>query len=1136
MKKLFALLAVAFGVMSCQTDPEGFGANVGGEQDVNITVSLPEATRGSENSALENGVLNSHDLRYILEITYNEEVYRDVEISNATSATFPVRLAPGREYKIAVWADFVEKGTTADDADLYYETSAGLANISIIDGAPMTEARDAYCGRYTLTSDKSVASIPTITLTRPFAKVRVVTTDVEDLAKIGVALPTSATITYATDVDIYNKFNAFTGVVASENAVKEHTFNYANTYAVENGEMTLFADYLFVPQNGSITHFTLNVTDHVNKSFTTDIPVVANKLTTIKGDILTNGSDIKVEIEDSFANADNIEDEPYYVEIWDGESQTQPEITVDQTTGEQVAVIGQASELAWLAAFVNGTLTEGASTFATRAGEVEPVKFVLGADIDLGGFPWTPIGYNPNDEAGNENYFTGVFDGQNHKIYNLYIDVKDKGGVGFFGAVNNATIKNITFENVFVKAVESEEDPKNSSGAEGKTNYIVGGHIGAVVGYDAAPWGTGEVNFENVHVTGLVQIEGETRAAQGQRIGGIIGGRGYSKMSFKNVSVNGAEGSYIKGYCSTAGVSGQIQGVTTYEDVTTDIDVYAVTFGAGGIAGIVTHGSTFTNCSTKGDVTLDASNTQLSSYSANYPFRVGGIAGCWSDSKTGVLTLTNCSYEGTLTSIDKNGNSPENFDYAGFVGRGYSLKNCAGSKVIVNNDEYVQAYETTYGVYYVNGNYEVNTAADLKALANDVNTGKDYFEGKTVVLTADIDLNGEEWTPIGSAYMDHGFMGNFDGKGFAIKNLAIKNIALDSDGYAYAGLFGVTEGVDQDNQNYIKNLVIENVNIDTNGHIVAAAIAYPYYTNLENIKVQGNVSIEGGDYTSGVLAYTRRCVDAKDIAIAANEGSYIKGNKTIGGVISDIQMNGGLTANYSNFAASGLTIEGVMHVGGISGIISRQTLNGATVKNVNIVCDDARKGIVSGSLGDKSTIENVAYENVTGATRVIGATYDAGHYVGQIVDVNGVKAVVYSIANGVKAVSVEELNLKGKSAKDAAAWAEGLGEGWSLASIYDLDAIHVARFALNEALAADNAENALFCETEYYVDGKYAMYVSSTEAVGNDPQGEAYFANRVHLKYFNLNGYWDYNYSTFATINANAPLKDNYFARGVYAL
>ncbi len=86
----------------------------------------------------------------------------------------------------------------------------------------------------------------------------------------------------------------------------------------------------------------------------------------------------------------------------------------------------------------------------------------------------------------------------------------------------------------------------------------------------------------------------------------------------------------------------------------------------------------------------------------------------------------------------------------------------------------------------------------------------------------------------------------------------------------------------------------------------------------------------GGDYTSGILAYTRRCVNVEDISIVGNEGSVIEDNRTIDGVISDIQTNGGLIANYSNFAASGLTIKGVQNVGGITGIISGQTLNGAT--------------------------------------------------------------------------------------------------------------------------------------------------------------------------------------------------------------
>ena len=698
-----------------------------------------------------------------------------------------------------------------------------------------------------------------------------------------------------------------------------------------------------------------------------NVPVKPNYRTNIVGNLITSKTDYVITLNDAWYTPENV------YSIWDGETVTEPAVE-NNAEGEPTYVVESASDLAWLAAAVNGTLP---STFATRATAVESYNFVLTSDIDLNNQPWTPIGFNTKDESGNENYFTGTFDGNGHTIKNLYIDVKDKGGVGFFGAVANATIKNVTFDNVFVKAVESENDPVNSSGAEGKTNYIVGGHIGAVAGYDAAPYGSNTgVTFENVHVKGLIQIEGETRAAQGQRVGGIVGGKGYSHFSFKNVSVIGAEGSYIKGYCSTAGVIGHDQEPATFEDVTTDIDVYAVTFGAGGIAGIARQGSTFTNCVSKGDITLDASKTQLSSYSANYPFRVGGIAGCWSESKTGVLTLNNCSYTGTLTSIDRGGNNVNTFDYEGYVGRGYTLKNCAGSTVNVNGTSYVQAYDDVYGLYTVDGVYQIGNVAALKAFATKVNAGE-TFEGKTVKLVADLDLNNEEWTPIGSAYKDHGFMGNFDGNGKTIKNLQMTALTPDASGYVYAGLFGVTEGTETQ-ENYIKNLTIENVTVETSGHIVAAAIAYPYYTTVENVTVKGDINIKGGDYTAGVLAYTRRCVNAKNLAIAGNANSVVEGRYTVGGVISDIQTNGGLTADYSNFSASGLTVKGAKCVGGISGIISRQTLNGATVENVAIVSDDVRKGIVSGSIGDDAAINNIKANNVTGATSYVGATYGTG--------------------------------------------------------------------------------------------------------------------------------------------------------------
>ncbi len=274
----------------------------------------------------------------------------------------------------------------------------------------------------------------------------------------------------------------------------------------------------------------------------------------------------------------------------------------------------------------------------------------------------------------------------------------------------------------------------------------------------------------------------------------------------------------------------------------------------------------------------------------------------------------------------------------------------------------------------------ISNLEELKMFRDAVNTG-DTYEGKTVTLTADIDLAGENWTPIGTIYNEHGFMGNFDGQNYKIMNLTITDPALDSDGYAYAGLFGIAEGIDEDNQNFIKNLTIENVTINTNGHIVAAAIAYPYYTIVDNIKVCGKISISGGDYTAGVLAYTRRCIKASNLYVEGGTDSTISGRQVVGGVISDIQMNGGLTADYSNFNVSGVVISGTKNVGGISGIISGQTLDTCSVKNVSIICDDARVGIVSGSLGSASVISNVTIENVTGASSIVGADYDTGKVV-----------------------------------------------------------------------------------------------------------------------------------------------------------
>lgn len=303
--------------------------------------------------------------------------------------------------------------------------------------------------------------------------------------------------------------------------------------------------------------------------------------------------------------------------------------------------------------------------------------------------------------------------------------------------------------------------------------------------------------------------------------------------------------------------------------------------------------------------------------------------------------------------------------------------NVLATQFTKENDSFGNDYDAdaTYMNKNADGEWEIGSVGQLLYFAQSVNSGASFYEGETVVLTSDIDLKGINWAPIGSMTADHGFMGNFDGQGHTIKNLTIVNPTVDEDGYAYAGFFGLTEGTDKDNQNFVKNLVIENVTISTEGNIAAAAIAYAYYTTVEDITVCGDIAIEGGDYTAGALAYTRRCVDAKNITVSGNDGSYITGGMTVGGVISDIQMNGGLTANYANFAAYNLTITGEKSVGGISGIICNQTLNGATVTDVTLVCNDPCTGIVAGATSGNYSLNDATYTNVTGATELVGAPW-----------------------------------------------------------------------------------------------------------------------------------------------------------------
>ena len=118
------------------------------------------------------------------------------------------------------------------------------------------------------------------------------------------------------------------------------------------------------------------------------------------------------------------------------------------------------------------------------------------------------------------------------------------------------------------------------------------------------------------------------------------------------------------------------------------------------------------------------------------------------------------------------------------------------------------AYESTTVFTHGDGTeenpYQVSTPEQLDAVRNDLRAH--------YVQTADIDLEGMEWKPIGTVPYDaykerNGFSGTFDGNGYTISNLSITSISFEN---VMIGLFGFND------KGILRNINVENANI----HIV----------------------------------------------------------------------------------------------------------------------------------------------------------------------------------------------------------------------------------------------------------------------------------------------------------------------------
>lgn len=297
---------------------------------------------------------------------------------------------------------------------------------------------------------------------------------------------------------------------------------------------------------------------------------------------------------------------------------------------------------------------------------------------------------------------------------------------------------------------------------------------------------------------------------------------------------------------------------------------------AGGIVGYMSDSNTNTvqNCK--------VTNSTIQAY-----HDLGGIVGYNTNG-----SVSNNTIENVTLVVDQSNNYKEYTtndgydadDIVGENGTNASESNNTGTATI----KYIDATGLSKDA---EGNYVVATATDMLAFADAVNNGVGSIKNASIKLTANIDLAGIDWKPIGqtggyssSTY----FQGIFDGDGHTISNLTVTHWEAGNDGgknYA-SGLFGF---LDCGQSGSIKNLTIEGAVVK--GHHWCGVIAGYTSGTVENCVVK-NATVECthvngeacGDkagvitgYINGIKGTVKNCQAVDSTVKAGRDGGQIVG-------------------------------------------------------------------------------------------------------------------------------------------------------------------------------------------------------------------------------------------------------------------
>ena len=342
------------------------------------------------------------------------------------------------------------------------------------------------------------------------------------------------------------------------------------------------------------------------------------------------------------------------INVWDGS--TAAAFAGGTGTAEDPYQIANGAELAYLASSVNSGET------------YEEKNFVLTANIDLNGLPWTPIANSFSDALlGGSDYrvFAGNFDGNGYTISNVSIGSEttpfESDVFGLFGATEGK-ISNLNLDTVSIHGIA-----KIAS-------------IGAVVGFAGGLVGSSGGSIENCHVTGLtMDMSAPSNVyAAAYWVGGLVGALDGTQLINEcsvsgSITENAGKGS-IGGLIGELGKAAKI----TYSRSNVTVNVKADSRGGANVGGFIGKGNGKTdaetvirNCYATGNVTggaytggfagglwgLNIKNCYASGNVSQAAAAMASFVGTDASDSAYYGSITNCFTTGSVT-----GSSP--FQYA----------------------------------------------------------------------------------------------------------------------------------------------------------------------------------------------------------------------------------------------------------------------------------------------------------------------------------------------------------------------------------------------------------------------------------------------------------------------------------------